>query len=116
MTIEQTLLSYVFPEQTFEYFNAVKATRDDQAIQVVFEEKNIPPPHGPEHKLIAKGFTDITVTDFPIQGRKTLLTFRRRYWQIEGQPGIIKNDIKLVFPGTKLAQAFADFLKEGSGD
>ena len=62
-------------------------------------------------KVISKGFKEITVTDFPIRGRRTLLTFRRRYWQIEGQKELLKRDMQLCFPGTQLEAEFANFLK-----
>lgn len=86
--------------------------KDDKIVSIVFEEKNIPPISDPNAKVISKGFTDITITDFPIRGRKSLLTFRRRYWQIEGQKKLLKRNIKLSFPGTQLEKEFADFLKE----
>ena len=117
MTTEQTILSLVFPEQIFEYFDPVEGTKDDQTVSIVFEEKNIPPlsEADKDKTIVSKGFKDITITDFPIRGRKTLLTFRRRYWQLEGQKEYLKRDIKLTFPGTQLEKEFADFLKEDGG-
>jgi len=44
-----------------------------------------------------------------------LLTFRRRYWQVDGRKGYLKRDIKLCFPGTQLEKEFARFLKEDGG-
>ena len=119
-TSEQAILQLIFPENTFEYFDIVGGKRDDklpireQTVSIVFEEKNIPPEYDSTKKIISKGFTDITISDFPIRGRKTLLTFRRRYWQIEGQKKLLKRDIKLCFPGTQLEKEFADFLKADS--
>jgi hypothetical protein len=118
---EQAILQLIFPENTFEYFDIVSGERDDklpireQTASFVFEEKNIPPISDKNKKIISKGFTDITITDFPIRGRKTLLTFRRRYWQVEGQKELLKRDIKLCFPGTQLEKEFALFLKADSG-
>ena len=63
-------------------------------------------------KITSKGFKEITISDYPIRGRKTLLTFKRRYWKIEGQEKLLKNDIKLVAEGTLLEKEFADFLKK----
>jgi len=117
---EKSILQLVFPENTFEYFDIVDGKRDDklpfreQTVSFVFEEKNIPPVTDKNKKIFSKGFTDITISDFPIRGRKTLLTFRRRYWQIEGQRKLLKRDIKLCFPGTQLEKEFADFLKADS--
>lgn len=117
---EKAVLQLIFPENTFKWFDIVSAKRDDalpireQIVSIVFEEKNIPPDHDATKKLLSKGFTDITISDFPIRGRKTLLTFRRRYWQVEGQKELLKRDIKLCFPGTQLEKEFADFLKADS--
>ena len=115
MITDRSILSFVFPEQIFEYFDPVAGEKDKQIVSIVFEEKNIPPvPEEDKSKaIISKGFKDITITDFPIRGRKTLLTFRRRYWKLEGQKEYLKRDIKLTFPGTQLEKEFADFLKEG---
>lgn len=116
MTIEQSLLQLIFPKDIFEWFNPVIGEKDDKEVRIVFEEKNIPPlANTANKKIISKGFTDITITDFPIRGRQTLLTFRRRYWRVEGEQKLIKRDIKLAFPGTQLEQEFANFLKEESG-
>lgn len=111
MTTEQAILRLLFPEDIFEWFDVVKGERNDKNVSIVFEEKNIPPISDANKKILSKGFTDITITDFPIRGRKTLLTFRRRYWQIEGQKELVKRDINIRFPGTQLEKEFADFLK-----
>ena len=117
MTIEQSILQLIFPEKVFEWFDVVRGEKDGKEVRIVFEEKNIPP-LDERHKnktVLSKGFTDITITDFPIRGRTTFLTFRRRYWQVEGESELLKRDIKLSFPGTQLEKEFADFLKAGSG-
>lgn len=115
MTIEeQAIIQLLFPENIFEWFEMVSGKKNDKTISIVFEEKNIPPISDKNKKIISKGFTDITINDFPIRGRKTLLTFRRRYWQIEGQKELLKRDVKLCFPGTQLEKEFADFLKADS--
>lgn len=111
------ILDLVLPEGTLNWFDAVEGTRDDNDIHIILEEKNIPPlsEKDKNKKIFSKGFTDITVTDFPIRGRRTLITFRRRYWQIEGEKEYLKRDIKLCFPGTQLEKEFANFLKEDGG-
>lgn len=111
------ILDLVLPEGILEWFDAIEGTKNDKEIHIILEEKNIPPlPEKDKNKKIfTKGFTDITITDFPIRGRRTLITFRRRYWQVEGQKEYLKRDIKLCFPGTQLEKEFADFLKEDGG-
>lgn len=113
-TTEQAILQLIFPKNIFEWFDMVSGKKDDKTVSIVFEEKNIPPISDSNKKMISKGFTDITITDFPIRGRKSLLTFRRRYWKIEGQKELLKREIKLCFPGTQLEKEFADFLKADS--
>lgn len=113
-TSEQAIIQLFFPENIFEWFDMVSGKKDDKSVSIVFEEKNIPPISDTSKKIISKGFTDITITDFPIRGRKSLLTFRRRYWQIEGQKELVKRDIKIRFPGTQLEKEFAIFLKADS--
>lgn len=117
MQIAKTILEIIFPKDTFKYFDLVKGHSDENNIYITLEEKNIPPisEELKNRKIKAKKFHDITITDFPIRGKRTLLTFRRRYWQIEGQDGYLKRDIKMNFPGTQLEKEFADFLKEDGG-
>lgn len=111
MTTEQSILQLIFPASIFEWFDVVSGQKDDKTVSITFEEKNLPPISDPTQKVHSKGFTDITITDFPIRGRKTLLTFRRRYWQVEGQKELLKRDLHIRFPGTLLEEEFANFLK-----
>lgn len=116
MQVEKSILELILPEGALEYFDVLEGRMDENNFYIILEEKNNPPvaEENKNKKIISKGFKDITITDFPIRGRRTLLTFKRRYWQIEGQKEYLKRDIKLSFPGTQLAKEFADFLKEKS--
>ena len=116
MMTDQAVLELIFPKNIFEWFTVAQATRDKETVRIIFEEKNIPPGDHGDKTVISKGFHDITITDFPIRGRRTLLTFRRRRWQVEGEPGLLKRDITLSFPGTQLEQEFAAFLKDRGRD
>ncbi|NCQ56203.1 hypothetical protein GW797_08320, partial [Candidatus Parcubacteria bacterium] len=80
--------------------------------------KDLPPltEENKDKKIVTKKLHDITITDFPLRGRQTLLTFRRRYWKLEGQEEYLKRDIKLAFAGTQLEQEFALFLKGDRGE
>jgi len=117
MEIQQKVLEIFFPKGVFEWFDLVGGETDEENIRITLEEKDIPPTtkEGKDLKIIARKFHDITITDFPIRGKRTLLTFRRRYWKIEGQIEYLKRDIQLAFPGTQLESEFADFLKEDGG-
>ena len=117
LIIDSSVLEVFLPEKTLEWFDIIKAEKNQEDICIILEEKNIPP-IPPEHvgkQVLSKGFYDITITDFPIRGRRALLTFKRRRWQIEGQKELLKREIKFAFPGTQLEKEFADFLKEDGG-
>ena len=118
MTINEQALELFLPEKTLEWFNVKSYSKEENDTRIILEEKNNPPIADKlkDEKIISKGFYDITITDFPIRGKRALLTFRRRRWQVEGQKELLKNDIKLCFPGTQLEREFADFLKDGGGE
>lgn len=112
LTPEQQVLSFFLPKETLRYFDIVSGGKTDTSIQITLEEKNDPPLEERHRGLpvLSKGFQDITITDFPVRGRKTTLTFRRRRWQVGDE--LLKRPIELAAPGTQLEKEFADFLKE----
>lgn len=113
----EDILKLIFPEGVFEWFDVISGKMDEDNFYVILEEKNKPPLSDgiKNKKIIPKGFKEITITDFPIRGRRTLITFKRRYWQVDGEKKYLKRDIKLCFPGTQLEDEFAIFLKEDGG-
>lgn len=111
-SLEKRTLGFFLPKGVLEWFDIVESHADENEIKITLEEKNNPPEQ--PDKAIPKGFTEITITDFPIRGRRTLITFKRRYWSIEGRSKYLKRDIQLAFPGTQLEKEFAIFLKEDS--
>lgn len=115
MIIDNDILELIFPKGVFDWFDLKSGIRDDNNIRIVFEEKDNPPLINKNQKIIARKFHDITITDFPLRGKRTLLTFRRRYWKVEGQKDYLKRNISLSFPGTQLEQEFAIFLKDDGG-
>jgi len=115
MDTNKQLLELLLPEGIFEWFNVTSSTSDEHNVLITLTEKDEPPLANPRQKIIARKFHDITITDFPVRGKRCLLTFRRRYWKIEGQEAYLKRNIDLSFPGTKLASEFATFLKEDGG-
>lgn len=106
-----TMLSFFLPEGVLQYFDLVRGTKTPDAIHLVLEEKNDPPLEDRHRgkQVLSKGFQEITVTDFPVRGRKVILTFRRRRWQVGDE--LLKRNILLTAPGTQLEKEFADFLK-----
>jgi hypothetical protein len=118
MEIKTGILEIIFPKEVFKWFDLTDGTNGENTVNFIFVEKDLPPltAEDKDKSIIAKKFHNITITDFSIRGKQTKLTFRRRYWKLQGQKDYLKNDIKLSFPGTLLEQKFADFLKAGSGD
>jgi len=117
MQLNKEIFELIFPQDVFEWFEITSGKSDETTARITFTEKDIPPltSENQNKKIIARKFHDITISDFPLRGKRTLLTFRRRYWKIEGQKEYLKRDIKLTFPGTQLEKKFAVFLKEYSG-
>jgi hypothetical protein len=113
MLLTKDLFELIFPEGIFEWFDWTEGKTDEKTTRITFVEKDNPPlaPQMQGKKVIYRKFHDITVNDYPLRGKKVLLTFRRRYWKIEGQKEYLKRDIKLNFPGTQLEKKFAVFLK-----
>ncbi len=117
MNLEKQLYELIFPQGTFEHFTVTEGHSDERNAYITLEEKD-DPPLTRKHRnknIVARKFHDITITDFPLRGKRTNLTFRRRYWKIEGQREYLKRDSRLTAPGTQLETEFADFLKEDGG-
>jgi hypothetical protein len=117
MELSKELFELIFPQGIFDWFELRRGKSDKAITRITFVEKDLPPLtlDNQDKKVIARKFHDITISDFPLRGKKVLLTFRRRYWKIEGQKEYLKRDIQLTFPGTQLEKKFAIFLKAHSG-
>jgi len=117
MELSKDVCELIFPKHTFDHFDITSSGSDEATVRITFTEKDEPPlePHHADKKITARKFHEITITDFPLRGKRTLLTFYRRYWKVEGEKTYLKRDIRLTFPGTKLEEEFARFLKEDGG-
>jgi hypothetical protein len=63
----------------------------------------------------SKGFTEITIQDFPIRGKAVYLKIKRRRWRHKERPNeIIRNDFSFVAEGSGFTKELSDFLK-GTG-
>jgi hypothetical protein len=63
----------------------------------------------------SKGFTEITIQDFPIRGKAVYLKIKRRRWRHKQKPNeIIRNDFSFVAEGSGFTKELSDFLK-GTG-
>ncbi len=113
-TAEQKALSCFLPKDTLKYFDVVSTEMDEKHLQITLEEKDNPPLTSKHKDLLVEslGFRTISITDFLARGRKTVLTFRRRRWRVGKE--ILKRDIRLCAPGTRLEEEFGLFLKMDS--
>lgn len=63
----------------------------------------------------SKGFTEITLQDFPIRGKAVYLRIRRRRWRHKTEhQKTIRNDFSFVAEGSGFTRELSDFLK-GTG-
>jgi hypothetical protein len=108
----EAVYSVFLPKNTIKNFDIISIKDENEEIQIVLQEKNNPPVEGAK----PEGFKVIHVSDFPIRNKRAILIYRRRYWKIKGQEGLITSNIPLVYTGTKLEQAFAEVLKKRGGN
>jgi hypothetical protein len=106
------------PDGILEYFYFLKIERKvedkKEIITIHLEEKEDLPEISEEHKgkrIRSKGFSDITIEDFPMRGKKLRLRLKRRWWKIEGVKKLIKKDIPITYPNTKLEKEFGFFFE-----
>jgi hypothetical protein len=119
--LEKDFFSLVLPEGLLQHFalNEVEVLGDvatkKEFYQIHLEEKNELQPGYDASQYESKGFTEITIQDFPLRGKAVYLVIKRRRWRNKKDPKqIIRNDYSFVAEGSKLTKELADFLK-GTG-
>lgn len=117
---EHALLWAMLPEGLEEFFKVEAFEKTNDKFRIVLSEENKIPTDLPKEyrgkKVINTITSDIIIDDFPIRGRKGEMVLKRRSWKFEGVDKMLKRDIKLCSPGTKLEKEFAAFLKAFPGD
>jgi hypothetical protein len=118
--LDTTLLSHFLPKGLLEHFTitCIKDLEDsvtrEQYFEIFLEENNV------LHRANAfeyesKGFTSITLQDFPIRGKSVYLKIKRRRWRHKLRPKeVVRNDFSFVAVGAGFTQELSDFLK-GTG-
>ncbi|MHC1779025.1 MAG: hypothetical protein AB9922_02170 [Bacteroidales bacterium] len=110
--MEKSGYSLLLPTGMLEYFEITDLHEEDKSIDIYLRELNIIPQEYKNDKLQSKGFYDeVTISDFPIRGRKLFLHIKRRKWLNESTGDIVSRDWGLVARGTRMTQEFASFLK-----
>lgn len=109
-------LALFLPDKILDHFDVREGSIIEGEVRITLIEKDIPPKYEGGGTPRFHKYHDIMVSDFPIRGKPSVLTLRRRYWKVDNQKELLANDIPIVFPGTKLEKVFADFLKAAGRD
>lgn len=123
----QRYMELLLPPRTFEYFEwidmEVKEGAEkykglygfDDEYTLVLQEKDKVPEEIKElstgKQLRTKGYSEISMMDFPIRGRKTKLIYRIRKWQIEGDKKIYQGKYEITQAGVKYSKEFSFFFE-----
>jgi hypothetical protein len=118
--LDTTLLSHFLPKGLLEYFTITSINDlEDTVLKVKYfeiqlEENNILL-KSDAIEYESKGFTEITLQDFPIRGKAVYLKIKRRRWRHKLRSNeIVRNDFSFVAVGSGFTQELSDFLK-GTG-
>jgi hypothetical protein len=120
--MEKELLQFILPEGLLSHFDVIEILllcdikSKKEFFEIVLEEQNkiLLPVDVIQYE--SKGFTEVTLQDFPLRGKPTYLRIRRRRWRHKQDPkNIIRNDFSFVAEGAGFTQELSDFLKDTSG-
>lgn len=120
--METTIISYILPKGLLEHFTVTTVYElcninvKEHYFEISLEENNrILNEEIDISQYESKGFTEITIQDFPIRGKALFLKIKRRRWRNKINPStIIRNDFSFVAEGSGFTQELSDFLK-GTG-
>jgi hypothetical protein len=119
--MEISLLTHFLPSGLLEHFSVLSfkelcLIKDKTSyFEITLEEDNKILSAVDTKKYESKGFTEVTIQDFPIRGKAVYLVIRRRRWRNKENPkDIIRNDFSYVADGSVLTKELSDFLK-GTG-
>jgi len=114
-------ISHFLPKGLLEHFSIIDLFElcDIQSKQhyfeIVLEEHNKILREVDASLYESKGFTEVTIQDFPIRGKAVYLKIKRRRWRLKDNTKIIiRNDFSFVAEGSGFTQELSDFLK-GTG-
>jgi hypothetical protein len=114
-------ISHFLPKGLLEHFSIIAVfelcdiQEKQHYFEIVLEEENKILREVDVSLYESKGFTEITIQDFPIRGKAVYLKIKRRRWRLKDNPKIIiRNDFSFVAEGSGFTQELSDFLK-GTG-
>lgn len=119
--LDQSVIQLLLPEGLLEYFDIIEVKqlcriKDRQTFyELHLEEQNRLHSGYNAVDFESKGFTEVTIQDFPLRGKDVFLVIRRRRWRHKRNPKqIVRNDYHFIAEGSRLTKELADFLK-GTG-
>ena len=116
--MELSFISHFLPQGLLDCFS-IKAVNElcfikDQSvyIEIILEENNAIIGDVDSSQYESKGFTEVTLQDFPIRGKAVYLVLRRRRWRHKQNASIThRNDFSYVAEGSGFTKELSDFLK-----
>lgn len=112
------IISHFLPSGLLDHFTITQVSElcfledKEHYFEICLEENNIILADVDAAKYESKGFTSVTVQDFPIRGKGVYLVIKRRRWRLKTDPSkIIRNDFSFVAEGSVLTKELSDFLK-----
>jgi hypothetical protein len=118
--LDTTLLAHFLPKGLLEHFTITSINDLEDTIlkvkyfEIQLEENNILL-RSDSIEYESKGFTEITLQDFPIRGKAVYLKIKRRRWRHKlRSKEVVRNDFSFVAVGSGFTQELSDFLK-GTG-
>jgi hypothetical protein len=116
--METSFLAHIFPADLLNYFTITNFLElcdieEKKAFyRIHLEEINIILDDVDPELYESKGFTEVTLQDFPIRGKAVFLVFKRRRWRLKSDKSkIIRNNFSFVAAGSGFTQELSDFLK-----
>jgi hypothetical protein len=116
--LDNSIISHFLPLDLLKYFSVEKVTEsiDEKTkspiLSIYLDENNVLPKDIDASGYESKGFTSVTLQDFPIRGKAVYLILRRRRWRNKfNKKEIIRNEFPFVADGSKLTKELSDFLK-----
>lgn len=106
----------ILPDGLEGLFDVEAFEKTETHFRVTLLERNIvPDPLPPEYRgkrIVNTVLKSKLIEYFPLKGRKTEITLKRRYWRFDGVPAMLTRTIEICAEGTHLEKEFAAFLKE----
>ena len=119
--MDKEIISDFLPEGLLAHFSIVAVLQLGDVVskklffEIYLEEHNEILDDYDSSQYESKGFTEITIQDFPIRGKAVYLKIKRRRWRHKLHPSeIIRNDFSFVAEGSGFTKELSDFLK-GTG-